>query len=195
MALAVQPVDFSRRDSEAGLWADFQANPLGGLERIYDRYSRLVFGLARKILHSEQDAEDLTQEVFLSLLQNCPYDPRRGSLAAYLATVTRSRAIDRVRATGRSLRLLSAWVALDPEAVEVGLPGDEAVLEENAVAVRAALAALPSKQREALELAYFKGLTQMQVAEQLDAPLGTVKTWTRQALLSLRETLHTHLDA
>jgi RNA polymerase sigma-70 factor, ECF subfamily len=195
MALAVQPVDFSRRDSEAGLWADFQANPLAGLERIYDRYSRLVFGLARKILHSEQDAEDLTQEVFLSLLQNCPYDPRRGSLAAYLATVTRSRAIDRVRATGRSLRLLSAWVALDPEAVEVGLPGDEAVLEENAVAVRAALAALPSKQREALELAYFKGLTQMQVAEQLDAPLGTVKTWTRQALLSLRETLHTHLDA
>jgi RNA polymerase sigma-70 factor (ECF subfamily) len=195
MALAAEPVDFGRRDSEAGLWPAFQADPLKGLEGIYDRYASLVFGLARKILHSEQDAEDLTQEVFLSLLHSCPYEPRRGSLAAYLATVTRSRAIDRVRAKGRSLRLLSAWVALDPEAADVGLPGDEAVLEENAVAVRAALAALPVKQREALELAYFKGLTQTEIATEMDAPLGTVKTWVRQALLSLRETLRSHLDA
>jgi RNA polymerase sigma-70 factor, ECF subfamily len=183
-----------RRDSEPGLWAAFQADPGRGLESIYDRYAPLVFGLASKTLHHKQDAEDLTQEVFVSLLHNCPYDPARGSLGAYLATVTRSRAIDRIRAQGRSLRLLNTWVALDAEAVDVGLPGDAAVLEENAVAVRAALATLGPKPREALELAYFRGLTQAEIASELDAPLGTVKTWIRQAMLTLREALRDHLD-
>jgi len=189
------PAGMTHASSDGELWSAFLADPLDGLARIYDGYSRMVYGLARTIVAHPQDAEDLTHEVFTSLLGRCNYDPGRGTLASYLIAMTRSRAIDRVRARGRSLRLLSAWARLDP-AVETKefLPIDDVVQGEQAEAVRAALAALPSAQRKVIELAYFRGLSQSEIAAELDAPLGTVKTHVRQGLSMLRAALAPFLD-
>jgi RNA polymerase sigma-70 factor (ECF subfamily) len=163
-------------------------NPIAAIERLYDRHSALVYGLARRVLDDTQEAQDLTQDVFLSLLTRCAYDPARGSFASFLIAMTRSRAIDQLRARSRSSRLLGLWG-------DETVPGDEPMPSEAAAndecvrSVQAALASLPDTQRRVLELAYFKGLSQSEIALALNAPLGTVKTWTRNGMYSLRDTL------
>lgn len=156
---------------------------------LYDRYSGLVYGLARAILQSEDEAEDLTQEVFLMLCQGSSYDARRGPLGAFLTTLTRSRAIDRLRTRGRRLRLLRAsWREAPP--AERPLPAaDVMVTRESSARVRSAVAELPANERRALEMIYYQGLTQAEIAATLDAPLGTVKSWCRRGLLGLRAAL------
>lgn len=164
------------------------SEPLNGLARIYDQYSGLVYGLARAILTNTQEAEDLTQEIFVGLLGRCAYDPTRGSLASFLTMMTRSRAIDILRSRDRTARLLETWG--DGNAAGVtATPHEEVSSDENARNVRLALDSLPAAQRQVLEMAYFKGLTQVEIAEALDAPLGTVKTWVRKGLYSLRNAL------
>jgi RNA polymerase sigma-70 factor (ECF subfamily) len=175
--------------SDAELVAALAYEPRSALAALYDRYAGLVYGLALKVLASTSEAEDLTQEVFLTLARSSTYDPARGTLSAYLVTVTRSRAIDRVRFRSRSGRLLERWGS-DPSASAVPTSPLEAVaLDERRERVRAALATLPETQRRVLELAYFKGLSQTEISAELDAPLGTVKTWSRKGLLSLRALL------
>ena len=159
------------------------------LAALYDRYGGLVYGLARAILQSPQEAEDLTQEVFLMLCQGTTYDAGRGSLGAFLTTLTRSRAIDRVRGGGRRLRLLrSSWKSAPPPEVPAG-PAERLASRQDAERVRTAVAELPANERRALEMVYYKGLTQAEIAETLDAPLGTVKSWCRRGLLGLRAAL------
>jgi RNA polymerase sigma-70 factor, ECF subfamily len=165
------------------------ATDRSALGPLYDRYAGLVFGLARAILQSPQEAEDLTQEIFVTLCQSASFDPRRGSLGAFLTTMTRSRAIDRLRSRGRRLRILRAtWQSAPPP--DRGAPAVEQVAtRESAERVRGALAGLPADQRRALELIYYQGLTQAEIAETLDTPLGTVKSWCRRGLLGLRAAL------
>ncbi|MGH8238033.1 MAG: sigma-70 family RNA polymerase sigma factor [Steroidobacteraceae bacterium] len=182
-------------ETDAEIWAAFAAQPLIGFERLYDRYSSLVFGLARTIMANSQDAEDLTHEVFMSLLTRRTYEPARGSLPSFLTAVTRSRAIDRLRASSRRIRLLDGRVALDEtDSTSTSLPLEKVAMDESAQAVRTAMAALPPSQRRVLELAYFKGLSQAEIAAHLDTPLGTVKSWARQGLQSLRNALGEFLD-
>jgi len=156
---------------------------------LYDRYGGLVYGLARAILNADEEAEDLTQEVFLMLCQGTTYDPARGPLGAYLTTLTRSRAIDRVRNRGRRLRLLRAsWEgAPPPERPATAI--DLIATRESSERVRSAVAELPANERRALEMVYYQGLTQTEIAASLDAPLGTVKSWCRRGLLGLRAAL------
>jgi len=183
------------RETDAEIWAAFAAQPLIGFERLYDRYSSLVFGLARTIMANAQDAEDLTHEVFMSLLTRRTYEPARGSLPSFLTAVTRSRAIDRLRVRARSIRLLDGRVALDEADSTFALPPlEEVAMDECAQAVRAAMAELPPAQRQVLQLAYFKGLSQSEIAAHLGTPLGTVKSWARQGLHSLRDALGGFLD-
>ena len=155
---------------------------------IYDRYATLVYGLARRILGNAQEAEDLAHEVFVSLLAKGNYDPDRGSLAGFLCTSTRSRAIDRIRARTRARTAIAEFAQ---ELAETPVPSasDELALAQSSSAVREALAGLPAAQRQALELAYFRGLSQTEIAAHLDAPLGTVKTWVRGGLTALRSRL------
>jgi RNA polymerase sigma-70 factor, ECF subfamily len=156
---------------------------------LYDRYGGLVYGLARAILQSQEEAEDLTQEVFVMLCQGTTFDARRGSLGAYLTTLTRSRAIDRLRGRGRHLRLLRAsWKSAPPPDRPAG-PADRIATRESSLRVRNAMAELPANERRALEMVYYQGLTQAEIATTLDAPLGTVKSWCRRGLLGLREAL------
>jgi RNA polymerase sigma-70 factor, ECF subfamily len=156
---------------------------------LYDRYGGLVFGLARAILQSQEEAEDLTQEVFVMLCQGTGYDVGRGSLGAYLTTLTRSRAIDRLRSRGRRLRLLHAsWKSAPPPDLPPAAV-DRIATRESSERVRSAVAELPANERRALEMVYYEGLTQAEIAAALDAPLGTVKSWCRRGLLGLRAAL------
>jgi RNA polymerase sigma-70 factor, ECF subfamily len=156
---------------------------------LYERYARLVHGRALAILRSREEAEDLTQEVFMTLCGPTAYDPSRGSMSAFLTAMTRSRAIDRLRGGRRSFRLLESWREARPAPPAPPIPWEHVSMRRTAERVRAALAELPSVQRQVLELAYYRGLSQREIARELDAPLGTVKSWSRRALLTLGHAL------
>ncbi len=160
--------------------------PLGVL---YDRYSGLVYGLSMRILQDPDEAADLTQEVFLALSSKHSYDAERGALAAYLASMTRSRAIDRLRARTRHLRLLKQWNESDEPAPRPDTPHHVAAIEQMRQRVRDAMADLSEREREVLELAYYSDLSQTEIAERLDAPLGSVKSWARRGLQHLQQSL------
>jgi RNA polymerase sigma-70 factor (ECF subfamily) len=157
---------------------------------LYDRYAGLVYGIALSALRNADEAQDLSQEIFLSLYQQREhYDAARGALPGFLVTMTRTRAIDRLRARGRKLRLLQDFHRAAPPA-EMGFdPLERLSLGQCADRVRAALAELPEVQRKVLELAYYRGLTQSEIAADLDASLGTVKSWARRGLQSLARAL------
>jgi RNA polymerase sigma-70 factor (ECF subfamily) len=158
--------------------------------RFYDRYASLVFTFALRLLQMPSEAEDLLQDVFLQVWrQSGSYSQERGSPEAWLMTITRSRAIDKLR----SLRRREQSVAAPEEATAVSEGGkveSSAAASEARLVVRGALARLPEAQRTVLELAYFDGLTQAEIAARLGEPLGTVKTRMRAGLERLRGFLH-----
>ncbi|MCH7750133.1 MAG: sigma-70 family RNA polymerase sigma factor [Acidobacteria bacterium] len=162
------------------------------LAAVYDRHIRSVFGLAMRVLQDQGDAEDVVQEVFSQAwTQAKRYDATRGSVASWLLMMSRSRAIDRLRS--RRATPDSAPIPHDAAVVELPDPARDAehgvLTVESAARLRVALTSLPLTQRVAIELAYFEGLTQTQIVERLERPLGTVKTMIRTGLLQLREAL------
>ena len=163
------------------------------LAELYDRYSEQVFGLALRVLGSRAEAEEILADVFFQAWREAErYDGSRGSVPAWLFAITRSRAIDRVRARqrreGKTIAIEEASVTGEMVA-SVGSPEGDAIHSEHQRIIRAALEQLPAKQREALELAYYCGLSQSEIAAVSGEPLGTVKTRTRSALMALREKL------
>jgi RNA polymerase sigma-70 factor (ECF subfamily) len=147
---------------------------------LYDKYAGLVNALALRVLRDASEAEDVVQEVFVQVWrQAARFDPARGSTEAWLCTIARTRALDRLRR--RTARREEPGSEL-PTATE-------APRNEEALAVRKALDGLSADQRRALELAYYEGLTQSEIATRLGQPLGTIKTRIRTAMIRLRETL------
>ena len=156
------------------------------LGRLYDRYGRLVFSLALRVVGDPGVAEEVTQDVFLQLWRRAgSFDSSRGELLGWLLTFTRNRAIDRLRS--RQQRDSEASVPLKDQAPSAS-PHVHCSLEA-AERVGRVLVALPEQQRRVIEMAYYEGFTQTEIATRLSQPLGTVKTWTRSALKTLRETL------
>ena len=156
---------------------------------LYDRYAAQVLGLARRILRNDGDAEEVAQDVFAQAWRTAKsFDASRASLGGWLLMMTRTRAIDRLRARQSRPDLSAPPV---PDAFpSAQAPAIEQVLsDEQARQIRGALAELPDAQRQALELAYYEGLTHAEIAARLIEPLGTVKTRIRTALLTLRRTL------
>src|SRR5262245_28532212 len=136
---------------------DSLANDPSALEVLYDRYAGLVYGLALAALRSPDDAQDLTQEVFLSLYRQAEsYDPTRGALAGFLATMTRTRAIDRLRARTRKVRLLRDFHRESVPSSPSLTPLERMSMAQCSERVRAALALLPESQRRVIEMAYHR---------------------------------------
>ena len=182
-----------RAEEDAALVAALADDEVTALEQLYDRYSALVFSIALRVLHDHTLAEDVTQEVFLRLWrQPASFDPERGRFISWISSVARNRALDELR------KLTRRRGAEDQtEEAVLDLPGDargedpqeEAILAEERVRVRAAMAELPPAQRQVIELAYFSGLTQVEIAERTGDPLGTIKTRIRLGMRKLREAL------
>ncbi len=177
----------NRTDAEV-----FQALKLGDLFALgilYNRYGEAVYRLALRILGNVAEAEDLTQEVFLAFWRSSTYDPNRGSMLVFLMTLTRSRAINRWHQVRSQQQLIQRWGRSIPPHRSNPLM-DQASLTEISQRVCEALQELPENQRQVLEMAYFDGLSQAKITQQLNIPLGTVKTRTRQGLLKLRQLLN-----
>ncbi len=159
--------------------------------QLYDRCSPLVFSLVMRMVKVRSDAEDLLQEVFVQIWRQASnYNAERGSPEAWIINIARSRAIDKIRAIRRMEK--SFVLTGDPARAESGENVESSAAEsENRVTMNSALANLPEAQRKVLELAYFEGLTQSEIAERLAEPLGTVKTRIRAGLQRLREIVGT----
>jgi RNA polymerase sigma-70 factor (ECF subfamily) len=180
----------------AAMWDDRQAmarvaaRDTAGLEVLYDRYSTMVYSLALRIVRNTSDAEDVTQEAFAQVWsQAARFDPERGAVPAWLAVIARSRALDRLRraeSRGGPASGDEALAAIPDPSPSVEMMAASA---EQVAAARDALAALPADQRTALELAYYEGLTQAEIAARTSTPLGTVKTRVRTGLQRIRDAM------
>jgi RNA polymerase sigma-70 factor (ECF subfamily) len=176
----------------------------GALSSLYDRYRAVVFSFARRVLGDRAEAEEVLTDVFLQAWRGAAgFDRSRGSVAGWLITLCRSRAIDRLRARGRREATLEALAREGAAGAAAGAPGDpEAARGPGEAAeitarrrrIAAALEGLSQPQRRAIELAYYGGLSQSEIAARLGEPLGTVKTRIQQGLMALRETLGGQLD-
>lgn len=180
--------------TDAELFQAMAAGQSSALGCLYDRYSSLVYRLALRILQNPQEAEDLTHEIFLNFWRSGSYNPTRGSLGSFLTTLTRSRAIDKLRSRGSNLKFIQRWSQMMVTETSPLTPFESASLTQRSHCVRNALAHLPEKQRQVLEMAYYDGLSQSEIAAQLDIPLGTIKTWSRQGLLNLRKNLQDFIE-
>ncbi|HET8564626.1 MAG TPA: sigma-70 family RNA polymerase sigma factor [Candidatus Binatia bacterium] len=159
--------------------------------QLYDNFSSLVFTLAMRMLRVRFDAEDLLQEVFVQIWRQAgSYSQERGSPEAWIINITRSRAIDKIRSIRRMER--SFVLTDDPAGAESTVSAESSAADSEArMTMNSALANLPETQRRVLELAYFDGLTQSEIAARLAEPLGTVKTRMRSGIQRLREILKT----
>jgi RNA polymerase sigma-70 factor, ECF subfamily len=156
------------------------------LGSLYDRHSRLLFGLILRIVRERSDAEEILQEVFVQAWTRAgTYTPALGTPAGWLIGIARNRAIDRLRTNAVRLRAVAQVSPPDP----IETPERRASSSERERDVQRALDALPREQRELIEHAYFEGLTQSELAARFKLPLGTVKTRVRTGLLTLRSLL------
>jgi RNA polymerase sigma-70 factor (ECF subfamily) len=160
---------------------------------LYDRYGNLVYSAALRVVRDTQIAEDMVQEIFLRIWRKPEsYVAQRGRFVTWLTSVTRNRAVDEVRSRGRRFRHETA----SPEEQERELPASDqndpaltAEVSDQRRLILAALAQIPAEQRQIIELAYFGGFTQQEIAERLSQPLGTVKTRIRLGMQKLRAAL------
>ena len=175
---------------DATLLSRLLQKDVSAFEQLYDRHSRLVYGLVLRILQQASTSEEVVQDVFLQLWRNADqYDSSRGPFVPWLCTVARNRALDQLRLKSeRQRRREDQPDELPPLVVA---PDYEKALDEKrrAERVRALLASLIPQQKKAIELAYFEGLSHSEIAEALKEPLGTVKSWIRNGLLRLKEGL------
>jgi len=179
-------MDSSETPGDDRLLARFVAGDERAFAAIFDRWSAPVFRVAVAILQNDSAAEEVVEEAFWQAwTTRATFDTARGGIAGWLLMIARSRALDRRRAMGRRREAGDEPLA--------ALPGraapDPAEADETARLVRSALGALPAEQREVIELAYFEGLSQSEIAERTGQPLGTVKSRSRTALGKLREGL------
>ncbi len=160
-----------------------------GFAELYHRYTGLVYSTAFRVLNSRADAEDVAQDVMFMIWEKSPlFDAAKGKPATWILTMARNRAIDRLRSLQRRARLQDEAEndARVEESVQSSQPAEFLEAAERGAAVRDALARLRDEQREVIEMAYFGGLTQQEIARHLGEPPGTVKARMRRGMLRLR---------
>jgi RNA polymerase sigma-70 factor, ECF subfamily len=182
--LPFQSTDPAGTGADIALLQRVVARDAGALGELYDRHSRLLFGLIRRILRDRGDAEEVLQEVFVQAWTRAhTYDFGLASPIGWLLGIARNRAIDRLRRKSVQLRAVEA--AAEP-ADTAADPEQLAAADQRRRSVQNALEALPADQRQLIEQAYFLGLTHTELAARFSLPLGTVKTRIRAGMLSLR---------
>jgi RNA polymerase sigma-70 factor (ECF subfamily) len=155
------------------------------MAQLYERYSSIVYAVALRVLGDTSAAEDVLQEVFLQLWRTPQaYDASRGSLPAWLAVITRNRAIDLLRKRRPDIDIADVVVYCDPKIFQSA--EWSGALEK----IRGSLSSMPAPQRNAMEMAFFEGLTHMEIAKKTGDPLGTIKTRIRSGLTTLRKALN-----
>jgi RNA polymerase sigma-70 factor (ECF subfamily) len=166
---------------EMRLVARIRAGDQHAMSELYDRYSKVVYAVALRVLQDAAGAEDVLQDVFLQLWRNPDaFDASRGSLAAWLAVIARHRSIDRLRKRRPETDIEDCVIASGPDLRD---ETERALIIEK---VRGALDGMSPEQRQAMELAFFQGLTHTEIAEKTGEPLGTIKTRIRSGLQQLR---------
>lgn len=185
-------LDLQQQEADIALVRRAARRDQGAISALYDRYGGVAYGLAYRMLGSRPDAEEVVVDAFAQAWRLAErYDAGKSRVDGWLLMMVRSRALDRLRARARDLRLAEAAFAhaeTEP-VVEIQGPDQDLLLAERRRAVREALGALPEAQRRALELAYFQGLSQTEIAEATGEALGTVKTRMRLGLGKLRDAL------
>ena len=176
--------DTNALPSDVSLVTAIRSADQGAMAALYDRYSSIVYAVALRVLQDTGAAEDVLQDIFMQLWRNPGlFDANRGNMAAWLAVITRHRAIDALRRRRPENDI--ADVVLSVETDFAGEADRSRAMDR----VRGALQTMPVPQRSALEMAYFEGLTHNEIAEKTGEPLGTIKTRIRTGLLSLRKVL------
>lgn len=187
---SVAPPDSASPAADVALVRAVAAGDEAAVAELWDRYAPMLLGVARRVVQDPDDAEEVLQEVFLHVWNRAGrYDPSRSSVSTWLALIARSRAIDRVRTRGVVDRTHAA-VRHATQPAHASAEGAARVHhDERRKRVRDELATLPEEQRRVLELAFFGGMTQREIAEATGIPLGTVKTRTLLAMKKLRTAL------
>jgi RNA polymerase sigma-70 factor (ECF subfamily) len=177
-----------QHDPDSALVERIMAEDERALSALYDRYAGMLFAMLVRILRDTSAAEEVLQDLFLQLWRGASrFDASRGSLAGWLLVIGRNRALSRLR--GKARREILA----DPEEFSIEAVPSSGNLEDEAARMQlmrrlqGAMAALPPEQREAVELAYFEGMTQTEIAARVGCPLGTVKSRVRAAMQTLKQ--------
>ncbi len=180
-------------DAEIALLQRVAQGDRVSFETLYDRFSGVLFSTAYRVLNNQEAAEDVLQDAFIQIWEKAPlYDPARGKPMTWAVTLTRNKAIDRLRSTVRRNRLQDD-VEREAESFEQfddRSSFDAVAAGETNQIVRDAIQKLSKDQREAIELAFFSSLTQTEIAERLNEPLGTIKARIRRGMMKLREVLN-----
>jgi RNA polymerase sigma-70 factor (ECF subfamily) len=189
MTTAPEPDD---RAVELDLLARITKRERAAFEQLYTRYSNILYATAMKFLKEDADAQDVVQDVFIQIWDKAKlYDPAKGKPLTWALTMTRNRSIDRIRAIQRRTRLRDDFeketVADESAGIREALSGVDA--SEKTQILRDAVARLSPEQRKVIDLAFFGGLTQSEIADRLGEPLGTVKARARRGLMKLKEHL------
>jgi RNA polymerase sigma-70 factor (ECF subfamily) len=168
------------------------AGDLRSFEQLYERFAGVLFSVTMQVLGNREASEDVLQDVFIAIWEKAPlYDATRGKPLTWAVTLTRNKAIDHLRSLQRRGRLKdrAEQEAKVLEHARDGASLDEVDAAEHVRIVRGAVSQLAREQREAIELAFFSGLTQVEIAEKLQEPLGTIKARIRRGMIKLKEVI------
>jgi len=182
-------LDKSTEETQTQLLRRVAARDRQALADFYDQVAGVLFSTATRILGDQQEAEEVIQDVFVQIWEKAPmFDIVLGTPYHWAVSITRNRAIDRLRSRQRRARVIEGLK--EEMAPEPYVPASAPSLDtEHVSLIRKAVGSLPPDQRQAIELAFFSGLTHAEIADQLSEPLGTVKARIRRGMLKLRETL------
>jgi RNA polymerase sigma-70 factor (ECF subfamily) len=182
-------------DDDMHLAARMQQRDPRALAELYDRYGRVAYSLILRVVRDSGIAEDLVQETFLRVWNRIHgFDGQKGSIGPWLLAVARNRAIDHLRSTGGRERNAVEYEETGHPSLYCDMEKD-ILSSDKARVVKSAIQKLSANQRQVIELAYFEGLSQTEMAERMGQPLGTVKTWVRTALKNLRDELGSVVSA
>ncbi len=191
MQLAIDTAEARARDQDlVSLVERVATGDQSALATLYDATNRLIYSLILRVLGDVSSAEEVLIDVYTQVWrQAASYDANRGAPLAWMATIARSRAIDRLRSGWQDQRRKESLDILGDAPANAASPEEMTVASERRKFVREALNLLTPEQREVIELAYYSGLSHSEIAEKLNQPLGTVKTRTRLGMMKLREAL------